>query len=65
MAETKRGRGRPPKPPGETLGELLQIRIADDERAAYQQAADKTGMTFSAWVRDRLNKAARRDAKGR
>jgi hypothetical protein len=63
MDTTKRGRGRPPKPPDETKAELLQIRIAQVERVAYQRAADRCKLSFSEWVRDRLNKAAKRDSK--
>lgn len=61
--EKKRGRGRPPKPPEESKADLLHIRIAAEERTSYQKAADNTGMSFSEWVRDRLNKAARRDCR--
>jgi predicted HicB family RNase H-like nuclease len=61
--EKKRGRGRPPKPPDETKAGLLHIRVADDERESYQQAAAKCGLSFSEWVRERLNKAAVRDLK--
>jgi len=63
MEATKRGRGRPPKPPDETKAELMQIRIGEAERIAYQKSAERCGLSFSEWVRDRLNRAAKREAK--
>ena len=39
--------------------ELLQIRLLPEEKAAFQQAADLAGIPLSAWVRERLRRAAR------
>lgn len=38
---------------------LLQLRLAEDEKLAFQQAAALAGLALSAWVRERLRKAAR------
>jgi hypothetical protein len=41
----------------------MQIRIAEAERINYQKSAERCGLSFSEWVRDRLNRAAKREAK--
>lgn len=61
--DEKRGRGRPPKPPEDTKGDVLHLRVGQDERAAYQETADRNGMPLSEWVRDRLNRAVKRETK--
>ena len=38
---------------------LLQLRLANDEKEAFQQASELAGLAVSAWVRERLRKAAR------
>jgi hypothetical protein len=55
--ETKRGRGRPPKPPDEQRSELFTIRVTPDERSQIEKAG---GEKPSIWARDVLLKAARR-----
>ena len=55
--------GRPPLAPSGPLGRVLQIRLSDDEREAFQRAADEAGVTLSAWIRDRLSKAAKREGR--
>ena len=55
--------GRPPKPPGTTLPETLQIRLTADDKARFYAAAERAEMTVSEWMRDRLTKAANREAK--
>lgn len=55
--------GRPPIAPSGRLGRVLQIRLSDIERDTYQRAADRAGIALSAWMRDRLTKAAMREAK--
>ncbi len=37
----------------------LQVRMPQAEIAAYQEAAALSGLSVSAWVRDRLRKSAR------
>ena len=34
----------------------VKIRIAADEKAAFQQAADLSGISLSAWMRERLRR---------
>jgi hypothetical protein len=44
-----------------TLGrksELLEIRLQADEKEAFKIAADLAGIPVSAWVRERLRRAA-------
>jgi hypothetical protein len=41
----------------------VPIRMTDGEKAKYQKAADKAGLNLSDWVRDRLDKAAKREAR--
>jgi antitoxin component of RelBE/YafQ-DinJ toxin-antitoxin module len=51
--------GRPTKVPG-GLRRVLQIRLTDAERAEYQKAAERAGLSLSEWIRSCLGKAARR-----
>lgn len=37
----------------------LQVRLTQAERATLKAAADTAGLTVSAWLRDRLRRAAR------
>lgn len=51
---------------GEAKGNLLQIRLTDEERASIDRAADAAGKGASTWVRDealRLAAAAEKKAK--
>ncbi len=54
-------RGRPPKPAGTTKVRYLQVRVSDPEKAAFDAAADLAGLEMSAWVRERLRLAARKE----
>lgn len=38
---------------------LIQIRLAPEEKQAFQEAADLAGVALSAWMRERLRKSAR------
>ena len=44
-----------------TKSESLRIRLGPEEKQAFQDAADLAGMALSAWIRDRLRKAARNE----
>lgn len=55
--------GRPARDPGGTAAKLVPIRLTNAEKATYQQAADRAGLSLSVWIRDRLDKAAKREAK--
>lgn len=59
----KAKRGRPPKPADERAEEVFQVRLMSAEKSAWRSAADESGMSLAAWIRDRLNKAAKRDAR--
>ena len=51
-------RGRPAKPEGETLDAIIPAtRCKADERAAFEKAAQKKGLTLSQWVRQTLKRA--------
>jgi predicted HicB family RNase H-like nuclease len=56
--KTKRGRGRPPKLPGEGLGKTLQLRLSESEHAEWTRAAERANMVLSAWIRRVLAKEA-------
>jgi uncharacterized protein (DUF1778 family) len=53
-------RGAPVKSPEERKGNVVQIRLTDDEKAACESAAGLTGKKMSAWARDTLVRAAKR-----
>ena len=55
--------GRPTRDPLGNASKLTQIRLTDAERANYERAAKQADMPVSAWMRDRLNKAAKRESK--
>lgn len=43
---------------GETVDKQVLIRASEHDRDRWKSAADKSGSTLSAWIRDSLNKAA-------
>lgn len=55
--------GRPKLPPAERLAEIVQFRLTSDERAECERAATKAGEKFSAWIRETLVRAAKRQSK--
>ena len=59
--KTKQGRGRPPKPPDQTKGKILQVRVEEAEREGFKAAASLSGLDLSAWARERLRAAARKE----
>jgi hypothetical protein len=56
-------RGRPKLDPEGNPSALMALRVIDSERTAYEKAAARAGVTVSAWMRDRLNRAAKRESK--
>ncbi len=52
-------RGRPKKT--STLDDYLDIRVTADEKVAFRDAADLSGIPVSTWVRERLRWAATRE----
>jgi hypothetical protein len=55
--------GRPPRDAKFGAAKIVPIRLTDAEKALYQRAASKAGLTLSEWVRDQLNKAAQRESR--
>jgi hypothetical protein len=53
---------RPTKDEGEARDKLLQVRLKMREYSDFQQAAEQCGLDLSAWVRERLIQAARKEA---
>lgn len=51
--------GRPPKPVEDKRERYLQVRVSDDEKSTFDEAAKDSGLELSQWVRNRLLMAAR------
>jgi len=58
MPAKKRSVGRPSLPKGEVKGNVTPVRLKDDERAAFERAAQKAGLSLSEWIRQTLRLAA-------
>lgn len=56
-------RGRPPKDPSERAEERIEIRLPDAAKAVWVASADRAGVSLSAWIRDRLDRAAKRESR--
>jgi uncharacterized protein (DUF1778 family) len=52
---------RPQKPEGEARDKLMQVRLQGREYELLKEAAERTGLDLSAWVREKLLNAAQRD----
>ena len=46
------------------MAELLQVRLLPSEKKAFTEAADLAGIPLSAWVRERLRRAAISELEG-
>lgn len=57
MPEKKRKAGRPKFAKGEAKAIVLQSRVQEAEKKAYQRAAKDAGKDLSTWVRETLNQA--------
>jgi predicted HicB family RNase H-like nuclease len=55
--KTKRSLKKPPAK--QPKGYAMQVRLNDEEGAAFESAAKLAGVSLSAWVRERLRTAAR------
>jgi hypothetical protein len=53
---------RPTKNEGEARDKLLQVRLKNREYSDFQEAAEQCGLDLSAWVRERLIQAARKES---
>ena len=56
MREKRKKAGRPPLAKGEAKTIVLQSRVQESEKKAYQHAAKVEGKDLSTWVRETLNK---------
>lgn len=57
---TKRDRGRPRGSVAEKKRDvLIQIKAYEEEQDAYKEAAQRSGLSMSAWIRVQLNKAVK------
>jgi predicted HicB family RNase H-like nuclease len=56
MREKKAKVGRPKLAKGEAKTIVLQSRVQESEKKAYQNAAKSEGKDLSTWVRETLNK---------
>lgn len=54
-------RGRPTKPLTRVKARYLQVRVQQAEKEGFDAAADLAGLDLSAWVRERLRMAARKE----
>lgn len=63
MEAAKRKPGRQPKPLGTTKPLVFQIRLSAPERDEFQSAAKRADLPLAVWMRDRLSKAAKREAR--
>jgi hypothetical protein len=61
MKTQSSGRGRPPKEPDRVKADYLDIRLGAAEKQAFRDAANLAGLDLSAWVRERLRVAARKE----
>jgi hypothetical protein len=53
----KKRLGRPPKE-DQLRNESLLVRVEPDEKEAFKNAADLSGISLSSWVRERLRRTA-------
>ena len=47
--------------PGKVKGEYLEVRLEAADKATFKDAADLAGLPLTAWVRERLRRAARKE----
>jgi predicted HicB family RNase H-like nuclease len=55
--------GRPARDLKSGAAKIVPIRMSDAEKAAYQKAAKRAGKSLSQWIRDQLDRAAKRQAR--
>lgn len=49
--------GRPPLPKHEVREKITPIRLQETERAKFEKAAQKAGLSLSEWIRQTLRAA--------
>jgi len=50
--------GRPPLPKRKALGRLISLRLRPEELQKINEAAERSNLKLSAWIRKVLSKAA-------
>jgi hypothetical protein len=60
MGRTNDGTGRA----GRSRDDRLELRLEEVEKQAFREAADLAGVPLSAWIRERLRRAAREELEG-
>jgi uncharacterized protein (DUF1778 family) len=55
--------GRPPKYGDSSLDKRLELRVTSVEKAAYDEAADSSGMERSDWIRFVLKREIEKQPK--
>jgi antirestriction protein ArdC len=60
MKHTKK-MGRPKKAPAAVKNSWLEVRCEESEREAFRAAAEAQGIAMSAWIRQALRRAARKE----
>jgi predicted HicB family RNase H-like nuclease len=53
--------GRPPFPKGKARGLIIALRLQPEERAAFDKAAKRRGLSLSDWIRKMLKAAIGHD----
>ena len=61
MKTKKARRGRPPKGSGEKKSEAVLLRLDPGEKKGFGDAATTAGIPLSAWIRERLRLAAKKE----
>lgn len=56
-------RGRPKNPENVVKKRILQIRLLEQEKQAFDEAAELAGLSLSSWARERLRAHAREELK--
>lgn len=56
----QRTRGRPPKGE-EAQTARIYMRAAPAEKSRYELAAEKAGLSLTEWIKDRLDRAVKRE----
>ncbi|MDZ4687482.1 MAG: hypothetical protein SH850_20615 [Planctomycetaceae bacterium] len=56
----KHAGGRPPKGDASQTARIY-LRSIPTEKARYEKAAQKAGVSMAEWVKDRLNQSAKRE----
>ena len=54
-------RGAPSKTIAERRASLTQIRLMSSEKTGFEEAAKLSGLSLSAWMRERLRSVAKRE----